>query len=39
MKPAAKQEAPVEEIKTIVLPDTITIKELADKMKLQPRPS
>ncbi len=36
VKPAAKQEAPVEEIKTIVLPDTITIKELADKMKLQP---
>ncbi len=25
-----------EEIKTIILPDTLTIKELADKMKLQP---
>jgi len=31
-----KEEAKVEEIKTIVIPETITIKELADKMKLQP---
>lgn len=26
----------MEEIKTIVIPETLTIKELADKMKLQP---
>ena len=31
-----KAEAKVEEIKTIVIPETITIKELAEKMKLQP---
>ena len=31
-----KEEAKVEEIKTIVIPEVITIKELADKMKLQP---
>lgn len=32
-KPAVKEE---ETIKTIVLPETLTIKELADKMKIQP---
>ena len=32
----AKTAPAEEEIKTIVLPDTLTIKELADKMKLQP---
>ena len=31
-----KEEAKVEDIKTIVIPEVITIKELADKMKLQP---
>ena len=31
-----KEEAKVEEIKTIVIPEVVTIKELADKMKLQP---
>ncbi len=37
VKPPVKpQEPAVEEIKTIVLPETLTIKELADKMKLQP---
>ena len=30
-----KEEAKVEEIKTIVIPEVITIKELAEKMKLQ----
>ncbi|MFQ8719820.1 MAG: translation initiation factor IF-2 [Enterocloster sp.] len=31
-----KEEAKVEDVKTITLPETLTIKELADKMKLQP---
>ena len=31
-----KEDAKVEEVKTITLPDTLTIRELADKMKLQP---
>ncbi len=31
-----KEEAAEENIKVITLPDTITIKDLADKMKLQP---
>ena len=31
-----KEEAKVEDIKTIVLPETLTIRELAEKMKLQP---
>ena len=35
-QPQKKAEAKVEEIKTIVIPETITIKELAEKMKLQP---
>ena len=37
IKPEKKKEEVVEEtIKVIVLPDNITIKDLADKMKLQP---
>ena len=41
VKPGAKAAAPkpepvVEEIKTIVIPEVLTIKELADKMKKQP---
>ena len=37
IKPEKKKDDAVEEvIKVIVLPDTITIKDLADKMKLQP---
>ena len=37
IKPEKKKEETVEEvIKVITLPETITIKELADKMKLQP---
>jgi len=31
-----KEDAKVDEVKTITLPDSLTIKELADKMKLQP---
>ena len=31
-----KEEVKVEEIKTITLPEVLTIKELAEKMKLQP---
>ena len=37
IKPEKKKEETVEEvIKVITLPETITIKELADKMKIQP---
>jgi len=37
IKPEKKKEEVVEEvIKVIVLPETITIKDLADKMKMQP---
>ena len=36
MQAPKKEEAKVEEIKTIVIPEVITIKELAEKMKLQP---
>lgn len=37
IKPEKKQEEKQEEqIKTITLPETLTIKELADKMKIQP---
>ena len=36
IKPEKKKEEVVEEaIKVIVLPETITIKDLADKMKIQ----
>jgi hypothetical protein len=33
--PVKKEEAKVETVKVITLPDTITIRDLADKMKLQ----
>ena len=36
IKPEKKKEVVEEVIKVIVLPETITIKDLADKMKLQP---
>ncbi len=37
IKPEKKaEEAAAEQIKVITIPDTLTIKELADKMKLQP---
>ena len=36
IKPEAKPVVEEEVIKVITLPDTITIKELADKMKIQP---
>ena len=35
-KPAPVEKKPEEEIKTITLPDKLTIKELADHMKIQP---
>ncbi|MCR5486271.1 MAG: translation initiation factor IF-2 [Lachnospiraceae bacterium] len=35
-KPAPVQKPPEEEIKVITIPDTLTIKELADHMKMQP---
>ena len=34
--PQKKEEPKEEQVKTIVLPETITIKELAEKMKMQP---
>ena len=34
--PPKKEEAKVEEVKTITIPETLTIRELADKMKMQP---
>ncbi len=36
IKPAPVQKAPEEEIKVITIPDTLTIKELADHMRMQP---
>ena len=36
IKPEKKQEEQEEQIKVITLPESLTIKELADKMKLQP---
>ena len=36
IKPEKKEEAPEEQIKVITVPETLTIKELADKMKMQP---
>ncbi len=36
MQQPRKEDAKVEEVKTIIIPEFITIKELADKMKLQP---
>lgn len=35
-KQARREEKPEETIKQLILPDTLTIKELADKMKVQP---
>ena len=35
-KPAPKQEGPLDDIKSIVIPDVITIKELASRLKMQP---
>ena len=36
IKPEKKEEVVEEQIKVITIPETITIKDLADKMKLQP---
>ena len=36
IQPPVHTEPKVEEVKTIILPDILTIKELAEKMKLQP---
>lgn len=36
IKPEPKKEAPEDDIKVIVLPETLTVKELAEKLKLQP---
>ena len=36
IKPEKKEEVVEEQIKVITLPETITLKDLADKMKLQP---
>ena len=36
IKPEPKKEKPEEEIKVIVIPETLTIKDLAEKLHLQP---
>ncbi len=36
IKPEKKETPPEEQIKVITIPETITIKDLADKMKIQP---
>ena len=36
IKPEKKAEEPEEQIKVITIPESLTIKDLADKMKLQP---
>ena len=36
IKPEPKQEKPEDDIKVIVIPERLTIKELAEKLKLQP---
>lgn len=36
IKPEKKEKAPEEQIKVITIPESLTIKELADKMKIQP---
>ena len=36
IKPEKKEEEPEEQMKGITLPESLTIKDLADKMKLQP---
>ncbi len=35
-KPAKKEEKPEDTIRQLILPDVITVKELAEKMKVQP---
>ena len=36
IKPEPRQEKPEDELKSIVLPETLTIKDLAEKLRLQP---
>ncbi|MDO4809210.1 MAG: translation initiation factor IF-2 [Eubacteriales bacterium] len=36
IKPEIKQEKPEDDIKVIVIPENLTIKDLADKLKVQP---
>ena len=36
IKPVVKQEKPEDDIKVITIPEKLTIKDLADKLKLQP---
>ena len=36
IKPEPKKEAPEDDIKVIVIPETLSIRDLADKLKLQP---
>ncbi|WP_313071260.1 translation initiation factor IF-2 [Lacrimispora sp.] len=36
IQPPTHREAKVQEVKTIIIPEILTIKELAEKMKLQP---
>ena len=36
IKPEPKKEKPEDDIKVIVLPETLTIRDLADKLKIQP---
>ena len=36
IKPQPKKEEPEEKIKQIIIPESLTIQELADKMKIQP---
>ena len=36
IKPEVKQEKPEDDIKVIVIPDNLTIKDLSDKLKVQP---
>ena len=36
IRPEKKAEEPEEQIKVITIPETLTLKELADKMKIQP---
>ena len=36
IKPEPKKERPEDEVKSIVLPESLTIKELSDKLKMQP---
>ena len=36
IKPEPKKERPEDEVKSIVIPESLTIKELSDKLKMQP---